>query len=72
MTLEPRKMDFQINPYQVPNFVPTHHIPETVARGAEAFIFVADGIESALAQAKAASGDKMLWWEEVRTWLNST
>jgi dihydrofolate reductase len=49
---------FVDDPYQVPNFVLTHHIPERVARGAAAFIFVTDGIESALAQAKAASGNK--------------
>jgi dihydrofolate reductase len=46
------------DPYQVPTFVLTHHIPEKVARGAEAFIFVTDGIESALEQAKAVTGNR--------------
>lgn len=48
---------FVDNPYQVPTFVLTHHVPEKAAKGAEAFIFVIDGIESALEQAKAAAGD---------------
>ncbi len=46
------------DPYQVPTFVLTHHVLEKVAKGAEAFIFVTDGIESALAQAKAVAGDR--------------
>jgi len=49
---------FVDNPYQVPTFVLTHDVPERAAKGAEAFIFVTDGIESALKQAKAAAGDK--------------
>jgi len=49
---------FVDNPYQVPTFVLTHHVPEKAAKGAEVFIFVTDGIESALEQAKAAAGDK--------------
>jgi len=49
---------FVDNPYPVPTFILTHHVPEKVARGAEAFIFVTDGIESALEQAKAAAGDR--------------
>jgi dihydrofolate reductase len=49
---------FADNPYQVPTFVLTHHVPVKVARGAESFIFVTDGIESALAQAKAVTGDR--------------
>lgn len=49
---------FVDNPYQVPTFVLTHTVPEKVAKGAEAFIFVTGGIESALQQAKAAAGDK--------------
>lgn len=46
------------DPYQVPTFVLTHHIPEKVARGAETFVFVTDGIESALEQAKAVTGNR--------------
>jgi dihydrofolate reductase len=49
---------FVDNPYQVPTFVLTHAVPDRVAKGAEAFIFVTDGIESVLKQAKAAAGDK--------------
>lgn len=47
--------------FQVPIFVLTHHVPETVAKGQNErlrVIFVTDGIESAIAQAKAAAGDK--------------
>lgn len=49
---------FADDPYQVPTFVITHHIPQTVAKGAESFIFVTDGIERALEQAKAVTGDR--------------
>jgi dihydrofolate reductase len=49
---------FVDNPYQVPTFVLTHAVPDRAAKGAEAFIFVTDGIESVLKQAKAAAGDK--------------
>jgi dihydrofolate reductase len=49
---------FEDNPYQVPTFIATHHLPEKVAKGAEMFVFVMDGIESALEQAKSASGDR--------------
>jgi RibD C-terminal domain len=36
----------------------SHTVPEKPARGATAFTFVADGLQSALTQAKAAAGDK--------------
>jgi len=49
---------FVDNPYQVPTFVLTTDAPKEVAEGAEAFIFITDGIESALNQAKAAAGDR--------------
>jgi dihydrofolate reductase len=43
----------------VPVFVLTHHPRETVAKqGGTSFIFVTDGLESALAQARQAAGDK--------------
>ena len=45
-------------PYKVPHFVITHQPRETVAREGTRFSFVTDGIEHALAQAKAAAGDK--------------
>ena len=45
-------------PYQVPTFIITHHAPEKPARGAENFVFVTDGIKTALEQAKAVTGEK--------------
>jgi dihydrofolate reductase len=39
-------------------FVLTHRPHETLQRGTTTFIFVTDGMESALKQAQAASGDK--------------
>jgi dihydrofolate reductase len=46
-------------PFRVPVFVLTHHARETVAKqGGTSFIFVTDGLESALAQASEAAGDK--------------
>jgi dihydrofolate reductase len=45
-------------PFHVPVFVLTHHARETVKKeGGTTFTFVTDGIESALAQAKAAAKD---------------
>jgi len=44
----------------VPFFVLTHKAPVEVPKGATSFTFVTDGIESALKQAKAAAGDKMV------------
>lgn len=40
-----------------PVFVLTHRPHETLKRGATTFIFVTDGMESALKQAQAAAGD---------------
>jgi dihydrofolate reductase len=46
-------------PFRVPVFVLTHHARETVAKqSGTSFIFVTDGLESALAQAREAAGDK--------------
>lgn len=45
-------------PYKVPHFVLTHEPRAPISRDGASFIFVSDGIESALAQAKAAAGDK--------------
>src|SRR5262245_15253817 len=48
-----------VPPYHAPVFVLTHHPREPVAmQGGTTFNFVADGIESALAQARAAAGDR--------------
>jgi dihydrofolate reductase len=52
---------YEDDPYQVPNFIVTHHVPEQTAAGENdqrRFIFVTDGVESAIEQAKAAAGDK--------------
>ena len=46
-------------PYHVPVFVLTHHArPSLEMDGGTTFHFVTDGIESALAQARAAAGDR--------------
>jgi dihydrofolate reductase len=53
--------DFTGYEFQVPIFVLTHQAPETVAKGENdrlRFTFVTDGIEHAIAQARAAAGDK--------------
>jgi dihydrofolate reductase len=46
--------------FQVPIFVLTHHSPSVAPKQDEqlTFTFVTDGVESAVAQAKAAAGDK--------------
>lgn len=46
-------------PFHVPVFVLTQHAREKVEKnGGTSFTFITDGIEGALAQAKAAAGDK--------------
>jgi dihydrofolate reductase len=46
-------------PYHVPVFVLTHYPRDPIPmKGGTEFRFVTDGVESALAQAKAAAGDK--------------
>ncbi|CAN5521643.1 dihydrofolate reductase family protein [soil metagenome] len=46
-------------PYHVPTFVLTHHAREPIEmKGGTTFHFVTDGIESALAKARAAAGGK--------------
>ena len=47
-------------PYHVPHFVLTHTPRPPVVNGGAGFIFVGDGIESALAQAQAAAGPKAI------------
>ena len=49
--------------YQVPIFVLTHHIPEQQIKGENdqlRVMFVTNGIQSAIAQAKAAAGNKQV------------
>ena len=45
----------------VPYFVVTHNIPEEWAGEGSPFTFVTDGVESAIAQASAAAGDKNVY-----------
>jgi dihydrofolate reductase len=47
-------------PYKVPHFVLTHMPRQPVENGGVPFIFVNDGLESALAQAQAAAGEKAI------------
>lgn len=49
---------FADNPCQVPHYVLTRNPPDQPAAGDTSFIFVSDGIESALAQAKAAAQER--------------
>ena len=46
-------------PYHVPTFVLTHHARAPIEmKGGTTFVFVTDGIEAALAQARAAAGGR--------------
>ena len=45
-------------PFDHPVFVLTHHEREPLVKGKTTFTFVTDGIESALAQAREAAGNK--------------
>ena len=47
-------------PYKVPHFVITHTAQQRVERDGMSFNFVHDGIKSALAQAQAAAGSKVI------------
>lgn len=49
---------FADTPYKVPHLVLSHSMPAKPAKGTTHFIFVTDGIERALQQAKAVAGDK--------------
>jgi dihydrofolate reductase len=42
----------------LPLFVLTHHVPQRVPQGESRYTFVTDGVQSAIAQAKATAGDK--------------
>lgn len=46
------------HPYNLPAFIVTHHPPEQWTGPDSPFTFVTDGVESAIAQAKAAAGGK--------------
>ena len=47
-------------PFHTPVFVLTHHPREDLVLGETRFVFVTDGIESALEQARAAAGDRFV------------
>ena len=49
---------FVDTPYRVPHIVLSHTTPEKPAKGETTFLFISDGIESALREARAAAGDK--------------
>jgi dihydrofolate reductase len=60
-----RMVDFGIGPwgeeplYHAPCFVVTHRPAETIVKkGGTSYIFVSEGIEAAMAQAKAAAGEQ--------------
>ncbi|MEU0570053.1 dihydrofolate reductase family protein [Nonomuraea sp. NPDC005983] len=58
-SIPPRRPRPQKAPFHHPVFVVTNHAREPWARrGGTTFTFVTDGVESALAQARAAAGDK--------------
>jgi len=46
------------HPWDIPAFVATHHVPDGWPRPGSTVQFVTDGIESAVARAKAAAGPK--------------
>ena len=49
---------FADTPYRVPHFVLSHGTPEKVSGDAPPFTFVADGVESAVEQARAVAGER--------------
>jgi dihydrofolate reductase len=46
------------NPPGSPAFIVTHHVPQEWVKEGSPFIFITDGVESAIRQAKKAAGDK--------------
>ena len=48
------------HPMGVPAFIVTHSIPDGWPRNGDALTFVTDGVASAVAQAKAVAGDKVV------------
>ena len=46
------------NPPGSPAFIVTHNVPQEWVKAGSPFIFVTDGVESAISQAKKAAGDK--------------
>jgi dihydrofolate reductase len=46
------------DPMGIPSFIVTHEVPEEVRDRESPFVFVTDGVESAIRQAKAAADDR--------------
>jgi dihydrofolate reductase len=55
------------HPWDVPAFVVTHQVPDGWPRPGSTVNFVTDGLESAVAQAKAAAGSKSVGVHGART-----
>lgn len=55
------------HPWGVPAFVATHHVPDGWPRPGSTVQFVTDGIEAAVARAKAAAGAKSVFVHGART-----
>ena len=55
------------HPWNIPAFVVTHQVPDGWPRPGSTVQFVTDGIESAVAQAKAAAGPKSVGVHGART-----
>jgi dihydrofolate reductase len=55
------------HPWDIPAFVVTHEVPDGWPRPGSTVRFVTDGIESAVAQAKAAAGAKSVGVHGART-----
>jgi dihydrofolate reductase len=57
---DPDSYDWDDYEFQVPIFVLTHRVPEKIPRenGKLTFTFVTDGVQSAIAKAKRAAGNK--------------
>ena len=57
-TFEDAKASGGQDPLGVPSFIVSHDVPDQWAGSDSPFVFVTDGVASAIAQAKAAAGDK--------------
>ena len=51
---------FVDNPHPVEHFVLTHEVPQRLPKGDTGFTFVTDGVASAITQARAAAGDRVV------------
>lgn len=55
------------HPWGVPAFVVTHHVPDGWPRPGSTVEFVTDGVEAAVARARAAAGSKWVFVHGART-----